>query len=79
MAAILVSYANRLRDSGRLRTLRKVTLARGAPVVILSVRAQIGRNPGSSLTTTGVVNDLLYDTPNVTITLRLCQLALCPS
>jgi hypothetical protein len=62
----------------RLHTLRKVTLARGAPVNILSVMSQKCRILEWALTTTGIVDNLLYDTPDVSIALRLCQLALCP-
>jgi hypothetical protein len=44
---------------------------------ISSVESQISHFAGRVLTTTRVVDNFLYDTPDVSIALRLCQLALC--
>jgi hypothetical protein len=49
----------------------------GLGVVLESVRVAESDACKRS-TTTGVVDNLLYDAPDVSIALRLCQLALCP-
>jgi hypothetical protein len=53
--------------------LRKVTLARGAPVLRQMWLNSLYQD--RVLTTAGVVDNLLYDTPNVSIALGLCPLA----
>lgn len=57
-----------------MHTLRKVTLARGAPVINFVSPAPKVQHSVRVLTTTGIVDNLLYDTPNVSIALRLCPL-----
>jgi hypothetical protein len=59
--------------------LRKVTLARGAPIHEFVRNGPNIQFVDWVLTTTGVVDDLLYDTPNVSIALSLYPLALCSS
>ena len=56
---------------------RKLTLARAAAIHELIRNGPDVQFSISVLTTTGVVDNLLYDTPDVTIALSLHPLALC--